>query len=242
MKYRIIQVLFLIFAVQGCISFEMGPERTFPEAKAKNQLSVQSVTQVIPKIEKWPADEWYVLSLMAEGQFVNHKGYFMKRGMPCLAVGFWPGCVDRESSDMAVVLLGSVLLNFSTCGVPTLWTLFCEPFCDYHERNSARFELADIGLIGFNKYYRGSRNGSFVSESTQNLSSYALYGYVVTIDGERYEDKDYGEGYSGKIYFKSSRPRGSQIVIRIVKPPSERSDSKEGLADLKGLEILGILP
>lgn len=237
-------VLALLF--QGCISFSTGPERSFTESVSKYQLSVQSVTSVRAKIERMQYSSghpYYKMKLVADGRFIRHEGHSIKIGTPCMSVGLWPGLADNE--DKGSVVVGSIFLNCILAGIPTLHTLVFEPFCDYHERRPSEFDCADIGLLGFCKYYRDVRknqSNGFKSVSTKSLSSFELFGYAVMIDGVRYEDKDYGRGYEGEVYFTSSRPSGSRINIQIVKSPSSRSDGNDGFSGMEGMEISAYLP
>ena len=234
--------------LQGCIYFATGPEQSFAESATKYQLSVQSVTRVTPKIERMQYNDedtpYYSLKLVAEGRFVQHAGHSMKLGTPCLAVGLWPGCAENENK--AGLFVGSIFGNCVLVGIPTICSLLVEPLCDYHERNAnATSNIADIGLIGFNKYYcdvRKDATRGFKTDSTKDLYSYEIFGYAVEVDGQRLEDKDYGNGCSGTVYFKSSRPSGSRVRIRILAAPSARSDGNDGFSGMEGLEIMGTIP
>lgn len=234
----------LAFLFQGCISFATGPERNFLESATKHQLSVRSVSRVRAKVERSEYDaSYYTLKLVAEGRFVRHTGHSMKKGTPCLAVGLWPGCADSKNKGLA--FFGSIILNYGLAGIPTLVSLLFEPFRDYRERTATGFDLADIGLLGFNKYYRDvskDQAQGFVTESTEDLSSYELFGYSVMIDGVRYEDKDYGTGCRGEVYFRTTRSSGSRITIRIVEVPAARSDGEDGFAGMMGMEIPATIP
>ena len=143
------------------------------------------------------------------------------------------------------MVVGSIFLNCILAGIPTLHTLVFEPFCDYHERWPSKFDGGDIGLLGFCKYYRGVRkdqSNGFETVTTKTISSYELFGYAVTVDGQRCEDKDKGSGCQGEVYFTSSRPSGSQINIRIVESPSSRSDGNDGFSGMEGMELTAYLP
>ena len=231
---------------QGCISFSTGPERGFTESATKYQLSVQSVTSVRAKIERmsYSSDNaCYRLKVIADGRFIRHAGHSRKMGTPCMSIGLWPGAADNE--DKGGVVVSSIFLNCILMGIPTLCTLVFEPFCDYHERTANNLDSADIGLIGFCKYYRGVRKDQsqdFETVSTETVSSYELFGYTVMIDGVRYEDKDNGRGCQGEVYFTSSRPSGSRINIRIVESPASRSDGNDGFSGMEGMEISAYLP
>ena len=249
MKKRFLfAIAVFVLAFQGCISFTIGPERSFSESITKYQLSVQSVTRVTPKIKRLQynsgTSQLYCLELVAEGRFVQHEGHSMKKGTPMLAVGLWPGCADCECK--VAVVWCSILFNGALGGIPTLMSLCFEPFRDCHERNKNFIgDLADCGLVGFNKYYANvgkDHSKGFTTETTKNLSSYKLFGYSVMIDGKRLEDRDYGRGYTGEVYFESSRPSGSRISIRIVEAPSARSDGNDGFSGMEGLEITATLP
>ncbi len=242
--------LFLFFTVivplfHGCVSIKRGQERSFADSVKKYQLQVQSVSRVVPKITRiYRQDGHYQLELVAEGRFTQHYGHNMKRGTPYMSVGFFPGCAERDRQGW--IMFGIVGLNCLMCGIPTLSSLLVEPFCDGTERRAAAGgSFSDFGLIGVNKYYLNvsdDKSRGFVTESTKNLSTYTLYGYAVMIDGERLEDHVYMNGYIGQVWFRSTRPRGSRIRIRIVKAPSSRSDGNEGFSELEGMEIMATLP
>ena len=251
---KINATLFLMFTLflQGCFSFDTGPERSFADSKEMVQLQVLSITKVRAKVEcPYPHDpnlsSVYQLKLIAEGRFVRHTGHFMKKGTPCLAVGFFPELAGTEDF-YANNGCAFVTINTGLCGLPTLWTLVCEPFCDYYEKEGSSKESSGFrsyGLLGFSKYYRNvHRDGStFVTTSSEHLSSFELFGYSVVIGGIPYEDRDYGSGCSGEITFCSSLPKGSQITIRIVGVPSTRSeDSNEDFSGIVGMEIPVVLP
>ena len=245
-KHCLAFCLVLMPLFQGCISFSTGPERGFTESATKHQLSVQSVTSVRAKIERMQyssSHPYYKMKLVADGRFIRHEGHSRKIGTPCMSVGLWPGLSDNE--DMGLVIFGSIFFNCVLVGIPTLDTLVFEPFCDYHERTASKLDSADFGLLGFCKYYRGVRenqSNGFETVVTKTLSSFELFGYAVMIEGVRYEDKDYGSGYQGEVYFTSSRPSGSRINIRIVKAPSSRSDGNDGFSGMEGMEISAYLP
>jgi len=247
---KIIQV-FLVVATtaltQGCISFAIGPERSFPDSSTRNQIAVQSLMRIVPKITLvgyYSSGPTYKLELIAEGNFIKHTGHVMKKGTPCLSVGLWPGLAD--SNNKVELFLFSILGVYPLCGVPTLCSLLFEPFRDCREKpNQGVGDMADVGLIGCNKYYRDvSRDtgASFVTTYTERIPQYTLFGYGVTIDGVRFDDRDPGTGYQGVVYFTSSRPRGSRVSIRIVDPPASRSDGNDGFADLEGMVIHATLP
>ena len=243
----IYQLLSLVIglSLQGCVSFDTGPECVLGNTGVKTeQLSVQSVSRVRAKIESSPSSSGvYILRLIADGRFVLHKGYsYGKVGTPCMSVGLWPGYAGNEHGLQ--VFFGSIGMNYGLLGIPTLISLFIEPFCEYRERGTY-FNFADFGLIGFNKYYRNCRKDKlerFQTESTTNVTSYELYGFTVVIDGNQYEDKDFGSGYNGKVYFHTTRPSGSQINIRIIKAPSVMADSKDSFSGMEGMEIPACLP
>ena len=235
----------LALVFQGCISFATGPERGFVESDTKYQLSVQSVSRVNAKIERYSSEaSYYSLKLIADGNFVRHEGHSCMIGTPCMSVGLWPACADNEDKK-AGVFFCSIIFTYGLVGIPTLASLIFEPFRDYRDRQKVGYDLADWGLIGFNKYYRDVRKDAsrgFQTESTTNVTSYELFGYTVMIDGIRYEDRDYGDGCNGVVYFTSSRPSGSRISIRIVEVPSARSDGNEGFSGMEGMVITATLP
>ena len=230
----------------GCISIDMGPERLLASSNKITQLQVQSVSRITPKIDHdyGSGMSAYRLELVAEGSFIRHKGYVARRGTPCLAFGLWPGCAGKDC--VGTVLWESFCTNYGLLGTPTLASLVFEPFFDYQEKNKSDTScFADWGLIGFSKYYRDvsdDPSGKFVEVSTEPVSSCTLYGYSVMIDGVEFSDNFSGVGYESVVYFNSSRPSGSRIVIRIVKPPCSRSDGAESFAELKDIEVMSTLP
>jgi len=208
---------------------------------------VQSLKRVVSRITKVGyngSDTRYKLELVAEGSFIKHNGHTMNKGTPCLSVGFWPGL--SGSKNKGELFFFSILGIYPFCGLPTLCSLVCEPFRDYRVKpDSGVGDMADVGLLGFNKYYRDIHRDStagFVSVSTERISRYVLYAYSVEIDGVRYQDRDAGRGYEGAVYFRSSRPRGSKVVIRIADPPASRSDGGDGFSGLQGLVLMGTIP
>lgn len=232
---------------QGCISFDMGPERSFPDSAGKEELTVQSLKRVVSRITKAGYNDsgtTYKLELVAEGNFIKHNGHTMNKGTPCLSVGLWPGLSD--SKNKGELFFFSILGIYPFCGLPTLCSLLFEPFRDYRVKPSNGVgDMADVGIIGFNKYYRDvhrDANAGFVSVSTERISRYVLYAYSVEIDGMRYEDKDRGRGYEGAVYFRYSRPRGSKVAIRIVDSPASRSDGGDGFSGMQGLVLMGTIP
>ena len=242
-------IIVIASLLHGCISFRTGPERNFEEASIKNQLTIESLSGVKPNIRyMWNAsgNAYYKLKLIAEGSFVKHIGHCVKRGKPNIAVGFWPGVADaNDGFDVWSVCFLSAVQNFGLFGLPTLSSLFVEPFRDYRSRNYMAIisytDIGDYGLIGVCKYYRDVQDVSFNTTSRERVSWYALWGYTVMIDGQKYEDGFRNE-YDGEIWFSSNRPRGSQISIRIVGAPTSRSDGKDNFSDLVGMEILTRLP
>ena len=237
----------LALLFQGCISFATGPERSFTESGTKYQLSVKSVSRVNAKIERLQYSSGtpcYSLKLIADGNFVSHEGHSSMIGTPCMSFGLWPACADNEDKK-GDVFICSIIFSCGLAGMPTLASLIFEPFREYRERQKVGYDLADYGLIGFNKYYRDVRKDEsrgFQTVATTNITSYELFGYTVSIDGTRYEDKDYGSGCSGVVYFNSSRPSGSRISIRIEGVPSARSDGNEGFSGMEGMVITATLP
>lgn len=229
--------------LQGCVSFGMGPERSFPNSEQTSQVQVRKVSEYLPVITPTGFESLYKLELVAVGDFVLHHGHSMKRGTPRLALGLFPGCAEEENMNVGVKAFLSVFCNFSLVGIPTLSSLVFEPFRDYRDR--ACGDVGDFGLIGFNKYYTNVRKdttASFATDSKESLSRYRLYGFSVVIDGQRYEDKDTGQGCQSAVYFRSTRPRGSRIKIRIVDPPSVRGDSNDNFDDAQGTELIGVIP
>lgn len=237
----------MVALAQGCISFDMGPAHSFPDSAKREELTVQSLKRVVSRITKVGyngSDTRYKLELVAEGSFIKHNGHTMNKGTPCLSVGFWPGL--SGSKNKGELFFFSILGIYPFCGLPTLCSLVCEPFRDYRVKpDSGVGDMADVGLLGFNKYYRDIHRDStagFVSVSTERISRYVLYAYSVEIDGVRYQDRDAGRGYEGAVYFRSSRPRGSKVVIRIADPPASRSDGGDGFSGLQGLVLMGTIP
>jgi len=247
---KIIQVVLVAASTafaQGCVSFVMGPERSFPDSFERNQIAVQSLTRIVPKITfvgHYSSVPTYKLELIAEGSFIKHTGHIMKRGTPCLSVGLWPGLAD--SNNKGELFFFSILGVYPFCGLPTLCSLLFEPFRDCREKPKHGVgDMADVGLIGVNKYYRNvgrDTRADFVTTSTERLSTYTLFGYGVNIDGVRFDDRDLGNGYQSVVYFTSSRPRGSRVTIRIVDTPASRSDGSDGFGGLKGMEAHATLP
>lgn len=97
---RILALTAVALLVQGCISFDMGPERSIPDADAKEQITVQSVDGVLPKItfvSRSSGVSRYKLELVANGTFIKHDGHTMNKGTPCLSVGLWPGLAGAEN-------------------------------------------------------------------------------------------------------------------------------------------------
>lgn len=244
---QILALAAVALLAQGCISFDMGPECSIPDADAKSQVSVQSVDGIVPKISFVSLSSVgakYKLELVANGIFIRHDGHTMNKGTPCLSVGLWPGLAGAENK--VELAFFSILGIYPYCCFPTVVSLLFEPFRDYRVKPASGVgDVADVGLIGVNKYYRNvhkDTSAAFVSTSTEKLTSYRLFGFAVEIDGVAYEDKDLGSGCPGYVYFTSSRPRGSRISIRITDPPAWRSDGADGFAELRGAVLTGYLP
>lgn len=238
---RILALIAVTLLMQGCLSFSMGPERSFPDTVSRTQVQVRRISEFVPVITPTGFESLYKLELVAVGDFVRHNGHIVKRGSPCLSIGLFPGFADEGKTGLKAVL--TFFANATLIGIPTIASLVFEPFRDYRDR--ADGDLADYGLIGCNKYYTNVRKDTtagFVTESTERFSRYSLYGYGVVIDGKRFDDNDSGRGYQGVVYFRSARPRGSRITIKIVDPPSARGDSGDDFSGAQGLELIGVIP
>ncbi len=234
----------------GCVSFKMDGERSYEEAGMRNQIVAESVDAVVPVVKLYTesmGQRYYLLKLVARGRFTRYSGVRRCRGTPTLAIGFLPGfsaSADTLKDDRYFKIpFFAVMLNFSFVGIPTLSSLLFEPFRDYYCSSSGGvLRFTDFGILGFRKYISNNRYDGFAEKSRQSIPEFDLFAYNVEIDGVAYADFDNGNGYAGKVYFTTEKPRGGTVRIKITSAPSTRNDSPDRLTDLVGVEMDAVLP
>lgn len=242
-----------LLPVVGCFTVDMGANEV--DLANQYQVSVNSVDEVIPKItfvKNLPnGRRLYELELIAQGDFIKHNGVRREKRVNRLCVGVFPGVASwkytcRESSGndndwWCAAFFGNAICNTLFVGIPTLSSLFIEPFLAYY-KDESETSISDLGLIGVRKYIK-SDGRRYVEKSSEPLKSFTLAGYKVCIDGAECEDTaDANGGCDGKVVFNTSRPRGSRFLIKLLSKPIVHDSSDDNISDLIGIEMETVLP
>lgn len=250
-KSLILLMTVVAVLLSGCMSFKMGENdgRRCRYVVQDNlmQCTAERLTSMVPKIEKY-YENIYKITLVAHGSFTVHRGRQVVTediGSPMLAVGFFPGaCRGKDNMEKVGLSVGAPLMNVITLAIPTIISLFIEPFRDYWDLRTesdgekvvyldGTYRIDYFGLIGCSKYYnlddiRFSEK-TFETHSCHRSNSIQLYGYKVSINGTERED------YQGALYYKGHP--GERLKIRIISAPSLRKESKEKFTDQDFSEI-----
>lgn len=149
------------------------------------QVSLQRLTQTTAE-----------LSLNCSGEFVLEDTYDVAKqhdSCNCLAIGLFPSFAQADVDEYLLLFTaGLILVPCANCCflfIPTIDTLFFEPFqSDYYSKDGIT-GCARFGLVGCYKY-TGKRTW-FVFDETEKVSStlsdYCLNDYAFRVNGKRYE-------------------------------------------------------
>lgn len=240
--------------VGGCCTFNMG--ETEVELAEQYQISVNSVEEVVPKITFVKSSEngrrYYNLELIAKGEFIKHNGVKVATKEKRMCIGLMPGVAwfkagrRKEGKNESLWWIDgfgtSLIGNCMFCLIPTVATLLVEPFLPYYG-DEDHDQGSDMGFLGCRKYFaKGEKGQRFVEKSTESISAQRLYGFKVSIDGAECRDGLLPTGYTAKAEFRTTRPVGSKLVIKLLSAPAMRVDSDDKLTDLVGVEMEAVLP
>ena len=70
---RILALIAVTLLMQGCLSFSMGPERSFPDTVSRTQVQVRRISEFVPVITPTGFESLYKLELVAVGDFAYRR-------------------------------------------------------------------------------------------------------------------------------------------------------------------------
>lgn len=191
---------------QGCYIAKINGTEKLVEVDGRQDcgVSIQRIDSIKPQL--LVKDRYCELSLVARGMFTNsyiQRYEVHKVGNQYRAIGFFPGYdyvfpeyfkqpwLDKIGDPLGYIIFSA--LGHTALGMPTLLSLFYEPFNDSAEHGDDITVLGPLGLIGTCQY-KGvpydTTKGQRVSKKTQQLEKIQLKGYKIVVNCIEYKDID----------------------------------------------------
>lgn len=235
----------------GCLSFNMeGPDDKVQSKERIETVSVhaESLQKIRPRVWR---DQYGrgKFSLLCDGDFKVEQSRIVegvRSGKRVLSIGFFPGMYGASVTAAAggpdyklwpLMGFGMIVVNGFTAGLPTLLSLFYEPFDSYHDGNCGILStLAFQGLVGCHKQRQWDPwEKEFCDKTSRTYTdhTYALPDFAVSINGTKCSC---GMGESEVTF--SLPANATSEAVRVVKVPRLEGELGQCADSLVGSDFI----